>query len=111
MLALFALTLGSLFVHGYHPWAEDAEIYLPGVERIINPNLFPRFPEFFQSHAHLTFFPNLIATSSVVTHVPWPWVLFSWQFASVFLLLLACWTLSGQLFTGEPSRWVGVALV
>jgi hypothetical protein len=69
-LGLFALTLGTFFVHGYHPWAEDAEIYLPGVERILNPKLFPHFPEFFQSHAHLTLFPNLLAGFTRIVPLP-----------------------------------------
>ena len=34
---LLLLTAGALLVHGYHPYAEDAEIYLPGVEKILNP--------------------------------------------------------------------------
>ena len=38
---LLLLTAGTLLVHGYHPYAEDAEIYLPGVEKILHPGLFP----------------------------------------------------------------------
>jgi hypothetical protein len=28
-----------VLVSGYHPYAEDAEIYLPGVEKILHPEL------------------------------------------------------------------------
>ena len=38
---LSLLTAGALLVEGYHPFAEDAEIYLPGVEKILHPELFP----------------------------------------------------------------------
>ena len=58
-------------MHGYHPFAEDAEIYLPGVEKILHPSLFPMVQEFFRSHASLTLFPNLIAFSLRVTHLPY----------------------------------------
>jgi hypothetical protein len=51
---LLLLTAGALLVHGYHPYAEDAEIYLPGVEKILHPELFPGKQEFFASHASLT---------------------------------------------------------
>jgi len=99
-------------VHGYHPFAEDAEIYLPGVERILHPELFPTGQEFFLSHAHMTLFPNVVAFSLRVTHLPLEVGLFLWHLASIFLLLLACWELSGLLFPGaKRARWGGVCLV
>jgi len=108
---LLLLTAGALLVHGYHPFAEDSEIYLPGVEKILNPQLFPAGQEFFASHASLTIFPNLIAFSLRVTHLPMAAGLFLWHLASVFLLLLACWELSGLLFATAKARWSGVCLV
>ena len=110
-LLLSLLTLGALLVHGYHPWAEDAEIYLPGVEKILHPELFPFNAQFFESHAHLTWFPNFIAASVRVSHLPLDVVLFFWQVASIFLLLLACWQLTGKCFTSQSARWAGVATV
>jgi len=98
-------------VHGYHPFAEDAEIYLPGVEKILNPSLFPVLQEFFAAHASLTLFPNLIAFSLRVTHLPLEWGLLFWHVASIFLLLLACWELSGLLFPGARARWGAVCLI
>jgi hypothetical protein len=98
-------------VHGYHPFAEDAEIYLPGVEKILRPELFPVGQEFFLSHASLTFFPNLVALSLRVTHLPLELGLFLWHVAAIFLLLLACWELSGVLFQSARARWGGVCLV
>ena len=111
LLFLLLLTAGALLVHGYHPYAEDAEIYLPGVERILNPGLFPVGQEFFASHASLTLFPNLIAFSLRLTHLPLEWGLLLWQGASIFLLLLACWELSGLLFPRPRARWAGVCLI
>jgi hypothetical protein len=110
-LFLCLLTLGSLLVHGYHPFAEDAEIYLPGVEKILNPNLFPGRQDFFASHASLTLFPNLVASSLRVTHLPFELGLFFWHLTSIFLLLLACWQLSGVFFQGTRARWGGVCMV
>jgi hypothetical protein len=108
---LLLLTAGALLVHGYHPYAEDAEIYLPGIEKILNPNLFPVRQEFFASHARLTLFPNLIAFSIRLTHVPFETGLFLWHVASIFLLLLACWELGGVCFASTRARWGGVCLV
>ena len=108
---LALLTLGTLMVHGYHPWAEDSAIYVPGIEKILHPALFPFNSQFFESHAHLTFFPNLIAASVSVSHLPLDVVLFFWQLASIFLLLLACWQLVGRCFSEQSARWAGVALI
>lgn len=98
-------------VHGYHPYAEDAEIYLPGIERILHPQLFPSGREFFESHAGLTLFPNLIAASVRLTHLPFRYALFFWYLASIFLLLLACRQLTGICFDSERARWGGVVLI
>ena len=111
VLILLALTVATLFVHGYHPWAEDAEIYLPGVEKLLNPALFPFNTRFFESHAHLTLFPNLIAASARWSHLRFEGVLFCWQILSIFLFLLACWSLSGRCFKSTNARWAAVALV
>jgi len=101
---LSLLTAAAVLVHGYHPFAEDAEIYLPGVEKILHPELFPVGREFFLSHASLTLFPNLVALSLRVTHLPLEMGLFFWHIASILMLLLACWELSGLLFQSARAR-------
>jgi len=100
-----------MFVHGYHPWAEDAAIYLPGVEKLLNQRLFPFNAQFVESHAHLTIFPDIIATSVRVTHFPLPYALFFWHLVSIFLLLFACLELTGRCFIRGAGRYASVALV
>ena len=108
---LLLLTLGALAVHGYHPYAEDAEIYLPGIKKLLHPALYPSGTEFFESHASLTLFPNLIAASVRLTHIPFECAIFIWYLASIFLLLLACWEFSGVCFDTTRARWGAVALI
>jgi hypothetical protein len=110
-LFLLGLTAAALFVHGYHPGVEDGAIYLPGVEKILNPQLFPFNAQFFESHAHLTFFPNLIAASVRLTHLPLLYALFFWHLISIFLLLFACWELAQRVFNEKIACYAGVALV
>jgi hypothetical protein len=107
---LLLLTAAALLTHGYHPYAEDAEIYLPGIELILNHHLFPVGREFFQSHASMTLFPNLVAWSLRLTHLPFETGLFIWHILSIFLFLLACWELSGMLFSSARARWGSVCL-
>ncbi len=105
------LTFLALLIHGYHPGAEDSETYLPGIEKVLHPKLFPVGTEYFQLHAHLTLFPQVIAGSARISHLPFAWVLFLWQIASIFLFLLACRVLAGMLFRDARATWGGVALV
>lgn len=109
--ALLLLTIAAVLVHGYHPFAEDAEIYLPGLEQILHSDLFPFGQEFFRAHASMTLFPNFLGWSLRVTHLPMIYGLFLWHVASIFLLLLACWQLTGELFSSSRARWCGVCLI
>jgi hypothetical protein len=110
-IVLLSLTAAALLVQGYHPFSEDAEIYLPGVEKILNPNLFPIGQEFFRSHASMTLFPNLIAFSIRLFHLPMEVALFLWHLLSIFLFLGACWQLAGLLFESRRARWAAVCLM
>jgi hypothetical protein len=108
---VFLLTAAAVFVHGYHPFIEDAEIYVPGIKKLLNPALYPFNDGFFASHARLTLFPNLIAWSARITHLQFEWVLLAWHFACIFLLLLACWKL-GQICLGtRRAAWGSAGLV
>ena len=53
-LLLAAASAGAILVHGYHPFVEDAEIYVPGIKQALHPALYPYNAAFFASHAHLT---------------------------------------------------------
>jgi hypothetical protein len=110
-LGLLALTALALVIHGYHPYAEDAEIYLPGVQKLLNPSLFPRNADFFGEHAGHTLYPNLIAASVRITHLPLSWAAFLWQILSIFLMLAGTWRLASALFEDSKARWAAVALM
>jgi hypothetical protein len=108
---LLLVTLAAMLVQGYHPFVEDAEIYVPGILKALHPELYPYNAAFFTSHAHLTFFPNLIAASVRLTHLPLAWALLFWQIACIYLLLVACWHFGRIAFRDPRARWGGVALV
>ncbi len=108
---LFFLTCAAVLVHGYHPLVEDAEIYVPGIKKALNPALYPFNNGFFASHARLTLFPNLMAWSARITHLPLEWVLLAWHFACVLVLLAGCWKLGRMCFGSVRAAWGGAALV
>jgi hypothetical protein len=110
-LALAGLTIFAVLVHGYHPAVEDAEIYLPGILQRVHPDLFPHNAVFFQSHARLTLFPDLMAGSMRLLPVPPMVVLLLWHVTSIFVLLWACWRVGMAVLPSARSAWGGVALV
>lgn len=105
------MSLAALAIHGYHPYAEDAEIYLPGAEKLLYPELFPVHTEFFQTQGSLTLFAHLIAASVRWSHLPFDYVLFFWHLLSIFLLLIASWELAGVFFDDATARWCSVSLM
>src|SRR5438093_3826681 len=110
-LGLLLLTFAALCVHGYHPAAEDGEIYIPGIKKLLNPALYPFGSEFFLNHARLTQFERLIAATVRISHLSFDLVVFVWYLVSVFLTLLACWDWSVECFAEKESRFAAVTLV
>lgn len=108
---LLLLSAAAIAVHGYHPFVEDAEIYVPGIRKLLHPKLYPFNDGFFASHAQLTFFPNLIAWSVRISHFSLEWVLLAWHFACIYALLVACWKLGKLCFGSTRAAWSASTLV
>jgi hypothetical protein len=111
LLKLLLLAALAVLVHGYHLGADDAAIYVPAIKKVADPSLYPFGAEFFLSHAHLSFFADLVGDSARLTRLPIDFVIFVWHAASVFLLLLAAWRLAGACFRDQAARWGGVILL
>jgi len=108
---LCGITPLAVLIHGYHPTAEDAEIYLPGILKLVHPSLFPRNAAFFQSHAGMTLFPNLIADSIRITHLPDAVAVLGWHLVSIFLLLWGVWRIASLCFQEKRAVWCAVGLI
>jgi hypothetical protein len=111
LVALCGLTLGALAVHGYHPAVEDAEIYLPGILKQLEPSLFPFNSEFFASHAGMTLFPQVMAASIRLMRVQVGIGMLMWHVVSIFLTLWACLRIAQVCFADRHAVWCGVVLV
>ena len=110
-VVLSGLTAAAVLVHGYHPFVEDAEIYVPAVRRLLNPGLFPHDAAFFVGQTKLSLFPQIVAFSIRIGHLPFDWALLLWHVLSIFLLLAAVWRIAELCFPGRRGQWFGVALV
>ena len=108
---LLLITFLAVWIHGYHLGVDDAAIYIPGIKKVADPNLYPFGAEFFQTHARLSFFPNLVGGFARLTHLPIDAAIFAWYVTGIFLLLLASWQLLGACFENRSARWSGVLLL
>ena len=108
---LLFLTAAAFLLHGYHPFVEDSAFYIPAAEQALDASLFPHDAEFFQSHGALTGFPQLMAASTRLLHLPLEKVLLLWHLATLYLFLLGCWQVSCACFDRPEARYASIALV
>lgn len=110
-VVLLLLAAVAVLVHGYHLGADDAAIYVPAIKRVADPGLYPFGSEFFMSHAHLSFFSDIVGDSARLTRIPVDLVIFVWHFAGIWLLLVAAWRLAAVCFENDSARWGSVILL
>lgn len=108
---LLLLTFAAVLVHGYHPAAEDGELYLSAIKKDLRPELYPFNSQFFMSHARMTLFDELITASVRVTHLPFDYAILLWHLGCVFALLAGCWQVGRICFRDERAAWGGAMLV
>lgn len=107
---LAALTPAVLLIHGYHPFSDDAAIYVAGVRKLVHPSLFQQNAAFVLANTRLSLFAHLLAESVRVTRLPLSVVLLAAHLVSIFLFLLGCWCIARQLFAGMVQQWTSVLL-
>lgn len=110
-LILFGLTLGSLFVHGYHQGVEDMAVYLPAIKKLLAPSLYPYDANFFLLYIRLTSFHSFVASISRISHLQLEVLIFILHLASLYLLLFGCLAVVRLCFAEPYAQWAGVAFV
>jgi hypothetical protein len=107
---LFVVTMGALLLHGYHPYIVDASIYLVGIEKNIDPALFPRDNALVLAHAHLSIFSILMASMVRALHLSLPVLLFAVYIGLLLFLFALCYKLGERVFHSSRAGW-GAALL
>lgn len=108
LLSLAALTPAVLLVHGYHPFADDAGIYVAGIRKLVDPKLYQVDAPFVVTHTHFSIFAHVLAEVARMTHLPLAIVLLATYLVSVYAYLLAGWMVASRLFSREAERWFAV---
>jgi len=107
---LLAFTFLAIAVMGYHPGTEDDGVYLTAIKSDLNPALYPHDSAFFRLQVQATLFDKWMAGFVRFTHIPVEATVMLFQFASILLIITACWSIARTLFEDERVQWAGVAL-
>jgi hypothetical protein len=108
---LVLLAVLGILIAGYHPGAEDDEVYLAAIQHDLNPALFPYDSEFFAVQLQATIFDKVVASSARLTHLPVSVVILAWHFLAIFLVLWGCLRISRRCFKEPWAQWASVTLV
>jgi hypothetical protein len=111
LLLVSALTLFAVALDGYHPYAEDGGLYLAGIERLLNPSLFPYATSFVLEPMHHSLFAPTVAEAVRLTHLPLPAVMFALYLASIWTTLFAAWMLASRCWMSHSARVAAVTLL
>ena len=108
---ILLLTLISLFVLGYHPFTDDAAIYVAGVEKTVHPALFAQHAEYILPHLQHSLFSFATGWMIRLAHLPLLPALFAAYVLSLWLTTLGSWRVSCRLFAGAEARWAATTLL
>ena len=106
-----ALTLFAAAVAGYHPFAEDGGLYLAGVNRLLDPALYPHSTAFVLEPMRHSLFAPTVAAAVRLTRLPLPIVLLALHLASIWLTLFAAWMLASRCWPSRRARAGAVVLL
>jgi hypothetical protein len=85
------LTIVAVLIHGFHPYAEDAGVYLPAVLKILHPELYPAWAGFVTAPERFSFFAVTMAGLVRLTGASLTACIFAVYLASTWITLYAAW--------------------
>jgi len=111
VLVIAALTLVAILVHGYHPYAEDGGIYLPGILKLIHPELYPTWTGFVTAQTRFSLFAPSIAGIVRLTGINVMLCVFCVYVLSVWATLYTAWLIAARCLNSRHARYGAVAIL
>ena len=108
---ILALTLLAILIDGYHPYSEDAGIYVASLKQLASPGMYPASGAFIAPYVRLSLFSHFGAWLLRILHLPLESVLFQIHVATVFLLLYSSYGIAKRCFRDRHAWWGGTLLV
>ena len=111
VLAVSLLTIFAFAIAGFHPFVEDGGVYAAGIEKLLNPALFPVWTAFVTEHLRFSLFAPWVASIVHLTHLSLAWTLLLLYIASIWLTLYAAWQFGTRITPAFEARLASVALL
>jgi hypothetical protein len=113
------LTLSTVAIHGYHPYADDGGLYAAGVKRLLDPTLYPHATAFVLEPTRFSLFAPAVAaltralplSRDTQLHTALPVVLLVLHLASIATTLFAAWMLAARCWPTRTARAGAVTLL
>lgn len=106
-----ALTLVAVLVNGYHPYAEDGGVYLPGVLKLVHPDLFPTWSAFVTAQSRFSLFAPTIAALvriSAISVMVWIFLLY---LLSIWTTLYAAWHITSRCCDSREAPYAAASVL
>jgi hypothetical protein len=111
----FALTLAltglAVALHGYHPYAEDGGVYLPGILKLVHPELYPTWTGFVTAQSRFSLFAPAVASLVRISGLGLMASILTIYIFSVWLTLFAGWQILSRCTVKREARCAGVLIL
>ncbi len=111
LVAVSALAIAAVLIHGYHPYVEDGGLYLAGIKRVLHPDLYPYWSGFTTAHLRFSLFAPMAALLVRGSHLSLMTVMLLVHAASVWATLYAAWLIAIRCYARGEARYGAVALL
>jgi hypothetical protein len=106
MATLLLLVPCVLLIHGYHPWSDDAAIYISGLRKLMHPALYSGDGTFVLAHTRVSIFSHVLAALASVLHLRLEPLILLAYLLSILLFLYASRRLALRVFRDERVSWI-----
>ena len=111
LAASSALAVIALFIGGYHPYVEDGGAYLPGIIKILHPDLYPAWTGFVTAQSRFSQFAPIMADLVRSTGLGMMAFVFVVYVASVWTTIYAAWMIMERCYERLEARLSGVSIL
>lgn len=109
-LALLLLLPVVLLIHGYHPWSDDAAIYIAGLRKMMHPSLYAGDAPFVLSHTKVSIFSHVLASLASLFNLRLSWLVLAAYLVSALLFLYASRRFAVRVFREERTSWIATLI-
>jgi hypothetical protein len=106
-----ALSVMALAIHGYHPYAEDGGLYLAGIKKLLDPNLYPYEAGFVTVDQRFSLFGPLVVVLVRLSHLGLMHMMLILYLVTLWMTLWAAWMIADRCYGSREACYGAVSLL